>query len=351
MSDRIGVFNHGPARAGGHAARGLQRAGHALRRAVRRRGQRARRRGGAAPHRPQQRRCCGPERIRLGAGARRARQRRGGGSAVLRRVHAGARSTPAGTAAAGRPARGADSAAPEPGRTVHLHWDERAVHAARRCRGGGRPLSAGGRPADRRRCRCTARPAPRWPARALRPAVHAPRPAAAGCCSRRRCCGSASIYLGSLFAPAGQRLLRPRRLHRPGGARVHAEATSSSSPTPANLDVALRTITMAVLVTLACIVLGFPLAYYMARHARGAQKALLYIAVMLPLWSQLPGAALRLEAAAGQGRRDLVAGRAGCTCTWLLDALLATPAIGGPVAAASRRSAPSSSSSTCGCRS
>ena len=39
------------------------------------------------------------------------------------------------------------------------------------------------------------------------------------------------------------------------------------------------------LVTLACTVLAFPLAYYMARHASGAQKALLYIAVMLPLWS------------------------------------------------------------------
>ena len=54
---------------------------------------------------------------------------------------------------------------------------------------------------------------------------------------------------------------------------------------PANVDVAIRTITMSVCVTLACIVLGFPLAYYMARHARGAGKAALYVAVMLPLWS------------------------------------------------------------------
>ena len=42
---------------------------------------------------------------------------------------------------------------------------------------------------------------------------------------------------------------------------------------------------MALAVTLACIALGFPLAYYMARYATGAQKAALYIAVMLPLWS------------------------------------------------------------------
>ena len=31
--------------------------------------------------------------------------------------------------------------------------------------------------------------------------------------------------------------------------------------------------------------IGFPLAYFMARYATGAQKAALYIAVMLPLWS------------------------------------------------------------------
>ena len=55
--------------------------------------------------------------------------------------------------------------------------------------------------------------------------------------------------------------------------------------TPTNLDVALRSIVMATLVTLACVVIGFPMAYYMARYARGPQKALLYVAVMLPLWS------------------------------------------------------------------
>ena len=52
---------------------------------------------------------------------------------------------------------------------------------------------------------------------------------------------------------------------------------------------------------------------------------------MLPLWSQLSGAAVRLEAAAGQGGRDLLAGQQ-LHATWLLDAVLATPVIGGPVA-------------------
>ncbi len=54
---------------------------------------------------------------------------------------------------------------------------------------------------------------------------------------------------------------------------------------PTNLDVVLRTVGMALAVTAACAVLAFPLAYYMARHATGATKGLLYVAVMLPMWA------------------------------------------------------------------
>jgi putative spermidine/putrescine transport system permease protein len=98
---------------------------------------------------------------------------------------------------------------------------------------------------------------------------------------------------------------------------------------PANLDSARRTVVMAVCVTLACTLLGFPLAYYMARHAQGAQKALLYIAVMLPLWSSY---LVRLYAwkllLAREGAISWLATQ--LHLTWLLDAVLATPAIGGP---------------------
>ncbi len=98
---------------------------------------------------------------------------------------------------------------------------------------------------------------------------------------------------------------------------------------PANLDVARRSITMALLVTLACIVLGFPLAYYMARHARGASKAALYVAVMLPLWSSY---LVRLYAwkllLAKEGAISWLAQQT--QLSWLLEALLALPAIGGP---------------------
>ncbi len=98
---------------------------------------------------------------------------------------------------------------------------------------------------------------------------------------------------------------------------------------PSNLDVARRSITMAVLVTLACTLLGFPLAYYMARYASGASKALLYIAVMLPLWSSY---LVRLYAwkllLAKEGAISWLAQHT--HTTWLLDALLAVPAVGGP---------------------
>ena len=52
-----------------------------------------------------------------------------------------------------------------------------------------------------------------------------------------------------------------------------------------NLDIILRTVVMALLVTLACAVLAFPIAYYAARYAKGPWKAAFYLGVMLPLWS------------------------------------------------------------------
>jgi putative spermidine/putrescine transport system permease protein len=97
----------------------------------------------------------------------------------------------------------------------------------------------------------------------------------------------------------------------------------------ANVDVALRTVAMAVCVTLVSVALAFPLAYYMARHATGAQKAFLYIAVMLPLWSSY---LVRLYAwkllLAKEGAISWLAAQ--LHATWLLDSLLTTPVIGGP---------------------
>lgn len=54
---------------------------------------------------------------------------------------------------------------------------------------------------------------------------------------------------------------------------------------PVNLDIILRTVLMALSVTLGSIVLAFPIAYFAARYAVGGWKAVFYLAITLPLWS------------------------------------------------------------------
>ena len=54
---------------------------------------------------------------------------------------------------------------------------------------------------------------------------------------------------------------------------------------PSNYDVILRTLLMSAAVTLASIVIAFPIAYMAARYARGRWKAVFYLGIMLPLWS------------------------------------------------------------------
>ena len=97
----------------------------------------------------------------------------------------------------------------------------------------------------------------------------------------------------------------------------------------ANLDIILRTVSMAAAVTLGAALIGFPIAYLMARHATGRTKALFYLAVMLPLWSSY---LVRVYAwkliLAKEGIVSWALARSGLT--WLLDAVLALPVIGGP---------------------
>ncbi len=54
---------------------------------------------------------------------------------------------------------------------------------------------------------------------------------------------------------------------------------------PVYRDVAWRTIQMAVLVTIADVVLAFPIAYYMARVASPRTRNLLVVAILMPLWA------------------------------------------------------------------
>ncbi|WP_224007829.1 ABC transporter permease [Aureimonas sp. SA4125] len=95
-----------------------------------------------------------------------------------------------------------------------------------------------------------------------------------------------------------------------------------------NLDIILRTVGMAVAVTLASAVIAFPIAYVAARHARGRWKALFYLAVMLPLWSSylVKVYAWKLILAK-EGILTWVFAR--LQLTPLLEAVLSIPVIGG----------------------
>lgn len=102
-----------------------------------------------------------------------------------------------------------------------------------------------------------------------------------------------------------------------------------------NLDVILRTVGMSLLVTLACALLGFPVAYYMARYTSGKTRALFYVGIMLPLWSSY---LVRVYAwkliLAKEGVISWLVDTLGLD--WLLDAILSLPVIGGPSLSFSR---------------
>jgi len=96
----------------------------------------------------------------------------------------------------------------------------------------------------------------------------------------------------------------------------------------ANLDVVLRTVGMAAAVTVACAVLGFPVAYYMARYATGAVKGFFYVAVMLPMWaSYIVKAYAWTVILAKGGVVYWVLGKLGLV--GLLEQVLALPVVGG----------------------
>lgn len=98
---------------------------------------------------------------------------------------------------------------------------------------------------------------------------------------------------------------------------------------PTNRDIVLRTLGMAIAVTLADAALAFPLAYYIARYAKGRTKGLLYLAVILPLWSSYLVRVYSWKLIlAKEGILSWVLAKMGLT--WLLDGILALPVIGGP---------------------
>ena len=96
-----------------------------------------------------------------------------------------------------------------------------------------------------------------------------------------------------------------------------------------NYRIVVRTAGMAVAVTLAAALVAFPLAYYMARYASPRRKALLYLAVLLPLWSNYLVRVYAWEIIlAKEGILGWFIHALGLD--FVLNALLQTPLVGGP---------------------
>jgi putative spermidine/putrescine transport system permease protein len=135
------------------------------------------------------------------------------------------------------------------------------------------------------------------------------------------------IYLGSLFALLAQSFFS---IDEFSGLityeltlKTYGELLQS-----ANLDIIMRTVIMAAVVTLAAAIVGFPVAYYAARYAQGAWKALFYVGVLLPLWSSylVKVYAWKLILAK-EGILNWLFAR--LHLTWLLDGYLSLPVVGG----------------------
>ncbi len=135
------------------------------------------------------------------------------------------------------------------------------------------------------------------------------------------------IYLGSLFALLLQSFFSidefSGMINREFTLKTYGELFQQ-----ANVDIIVRTVVMAAVVTVGAAIIAFPIAYYAARYARGGWKALFYLGIMLPLWSSylVKVYAWKLILAK-EGILNWLFGK--LHLTWLLDAWLALPIIGG----------------------
>lgn len=92
------------------------------------------------------------------------------------------------------------------------------------------------------------------------------------------------VYIGSLLTLLSQSVL----VFDDMSMSVVTEFTPANFANllvPANLDIVLRTLGMAIAVTLGTVLIGFPMAYYMAHHASPSEKGFFYVGVMLPMWA------------------------------------------------------------------
>ena len=143
-----------------------------------------------------------------------------------------------------------------------------------------------------------------------------------------------TVYLGSLFTLLAQSIyaideFTAKVVYEPTLATYRQVVTQ-----PANVDIILRTLSMAAAVTIACGVLALPIANYMVRYASPRARALFYVGVMLPMWmSYLVKVYAWRLILAKQGILSWLLDTVGLGAA--LEALLRIPGIGGPSLSAS----------------
>ena len=98
---------------------------------------------------------------------------------------------------------------------------------------------------------------------------------------------------------------------------------------PANIDILIRTVVLAATVSIGAAIIGFPIAYYMAKFTSPKMKIFFYLAIMLPLWSSYLVRVYSWKLIlAKEGIINWVFSK--FHATWLLDSILSIPMIGGP---------------------
>jgi len=138
-----------------------------------------------------------------------------------------------------------------------------------------------------------------------------------------------TVYLGSLLALLANSFyaideFTAKIVYQPTLATFKQVVTQ-----PAHIDIILRTLLMAVAVTIACACIAMPIANYMTRYASPRAKALFYVGVMLPMWTSylVKVYAWRLILAK-QGILSWLLDSVGLGGA--LDTLLRLPGVGGP---------------------
>ena len=97
----------------------------------------------------------------------------------------------------------------------------------------------------------------------------------------------------------------------------------------ANIDILIRTVVLAATVSMGAALIGFPIAYYMAKFTSPKIKIFFYLAIMLPLWSSYLVRVYSWKLIlAKEGIINWVFAK--LHATWILDAILSIPVIGGP---------------------